>query len=301
METMFGRKEGPTKPFTHSDDCAILKADPNVEIPWSEIRRGVWEARCVCGVQYHHDPITDDRVRNDPLKIGHRGAPRCELHGETDPAVLRLALKAVERDGYWWVQRGACDIGWQFHTTPRASDDVEPGAAPAVRLPVRSGQRRLTARRPAPRGGTPALRVELREQFERIGLAILGQVNVRHTADVRKVARPARDRHVEVRALSPEVHHARADDLASTGDVECAGADRPPACAERALSPLGTEIDSSLALDVDRGGERVADAGTTLADIDGLVLDRRADGRDRLRRRDVRTRVGGYGAADQAE
>ena len=41
----------------------------------------------MCGVQYHHDPITDDRARSDPLKIGHRGAPQCQLHGEADPAV----------------------------------------------------------------------------------------------------------------------------------------------------------------------------------------------------------------------
>ena len=37
-----------------------MHADPEVQIPWSEIRRGVWEAVCVCGVPYHHDPITDD-------------------------------------------------------------------------------------------------------------------------------------------------------------------------------------------------------------------------------------------------
>jgi hypothetical protein len=68
-----GRKKGPTKQFQHADDCRILKADVNVEIPWSEVRRGVWEARCVCGFEYHNDPVADDRVRNDPLKI-HRGA-----------------------------------------------------------------------------------------------------------------------------------------------------------------------------------------------------------------------------------
>jgi hypothetical protein len=41
------------------------------------------------------------------------GAPECELRGETDHAVLRLALKATEKDGYWWVQCSACDSGWQ--------------------------------------------------------------------------------------------------------------------------------------------------------------------------------------------
>ena len=69
---MFGRrKKGPDKAFTHAEDCKIPAADPSVRIPWSEIRGGVWEAVCVCGVQYQHDPIVDDRVRNDPLKIGH--------------------------------------------------------------------------------------------------------------------------------------------------------------------------------------------------------------------------------------
>ena len=53
---MFHKKKGPNEPFAHADDCKILTADPDVQIPWSEIRGGVWEARCVCGVQYHHDP-----------------------------------------------------------------------------------------------------------------------------------------------------------------------------------------------------------------------------------------------------
>jgi hypothetical protein len=48
-EAVFGRRKGPTKQFQHSDDCRILKADPSVDIPWSEIRRGVWRAECVCG------------------------------------------------------------------------------------------------------------------------------------------------------------------------------------------------------------------------------------------------------------
>jgi hypothetical protein len=126
----------------------------------------------------------------------------------------------------------------------------------------------LDSQKAGARGGTPALPrpalVELGEQFERIRLTVLGQVNVCHTANVREVARSTRDRHVKARALSPEVHHARADDLAPTGDVECACADRPPACAERALSPLGAEIDSGLALDIQRRGERVAELGPCL-------------------------------------
>ena len=67
----------------------------------------------MCTAEYFREPVTDDRVRNDPLEITHRGAPECELRGETDHAVLRLALKATEKDGYGWVQCSACDSGWQ--------------------------------------------------------------------------------------------------------------------------------------------------------------------------------------------
>jgi hypothetical protein len=133
-----GRKKGPTKQFQHADDCRILKADPNVEIPWSEVRRGVWEARCVCGFEYHNDPVADDRVRNDPLKI-HRGAPYCELHGETDPAVLRLGLKATEKDGYWGAvfrlrhRLAGCALCRERRVTTNSVGDLEvPRPAAAV-------------------------------------------------------------------------------------------------------------------------------------------------------------------------
>ena len=43
------RKKGPTRPFTHAPDCPILRADPSVEIPWSEMERGHWQAECRCG------------------------------------------------------------------------------------------------------------------------------------------------------------------------------------------------------------------------------------------------------------
>jgi len=54
--TMFRKRKAPDQPFAHAPDCKIVHADPGVRIPWNEIRRGVWEARCACGVQYHHDP-----------------------------------------------------------------------------------------------------------------------------------------------------------------------------------------------------------------------------------------------------
>jgi hypothetical protein len=42
-----------------------------------------------------------------------RHLPQCEFRGTTDPAVLRVVLKAIEKDGYWWVECGACDTAWQ--------------------------------------------------------------------------------------------------------------------------------------------------------------------------------------------
>jgi hypothetical protein len=50
---MFGlKKSGPTRPFTHADNCKILKADPTVEIQWSEVESGYWEAVCACGSEH---------------------------------------------------------------------------------------------------------------------------------------------------------------------------------------------------------------------------------------------------------
>ena len=76
--------------------------------------RGVCEARCVCGVQYHHDPITDDRVRLSPFdpKTGRHSA-LCEFATQTDTALLRAVLKVTHKDGYDWVECNACAYGWQ--------------------------------------------------------------------------------------------------------------------------------------------------------------------------------------------
>jgi len=112
---MFNRtKKAPDEPFSHAPDCKIVHADPGVQIPWSEIRRGVWEARCVCGVQNHHDPVTDDRVRLNPLDPKtSRHAGQCEFNGVTDPAMLRAVLRVTRKDGYDWAECNGCDIGWQ--------------------------------------------------------------------------------------------------------------------------------------------------------------------------------------------
>jgi len=84
---MFGlKKKGPTQPFTHADNCKILKADPGVEIKWSEVSAGHWEAVCACGYEYFNAPLTDDRDRLDPRDPAHfRHAPQCEHRDTTIP------------------------------------------------------------------------------------------------------------------------------------------------------------------------------------------------------------------------
>ena len=46
----------PSQVFSHADGCKIVKADPNVQIPWSEIESGHWRATCQCGSQHYHEP-----------------------------------------------------------------------------------------------------------------------------------------------------------------------------------------------------------------------------------------------------
>jgi hypothetical protein len=91
-------------------------ADPTVEIQCSEIERGHWRAVSQCGSEDVYEEPTDRRVRLDPLDAKtSRHMPQCEFANETDPAVLRVLLKAQDgRCGdYWWGTCGACDTAWQ--------------------------------------------------------------------------------------------------------------------------------------------------------------------------------------------
>jgi hypothetical protein len=97
-ESMFGfKKRAPTRPFTHADNCTILKADPAVQIQWSEVETGHWRAVCQCGSEdVYEEP--DRRVRLDPYDPStFRHAGQCEHRYTSDPALLRAILKV--RDG----------------------------------------------------------------------------------------------------------------------------------------------------------------------------------------------------------
>jgi len=113
---MFGlKKKGPTQPFTHADSCKILKADPTVQIQWSEVETGHWRATCMCGSgDVYVEPDRGVRLDPyDPSTFRHPG--ECEFASETDPAVIKIVLKVKDGAGgsYWWVECGSCDTAWQ--------------------------------------------------------------------------------------------------------------------------------------------------------------------------------------------
>jgi hypothetical protein len=115
---MFGlkKKRCPAQPFSHSENCPILKADPTTQIEWVEVETGHWQAVCQCGTEYFHEPFTDDRERLDPYDPStFRHAGSCEHRDTTDPDLLRLVLKVKDGagGGYWWVECATCEHGWQ--------------------------------------------------------------------------------------------------------------------------------------------------------------------------------------------
>lgn len=111
---MFGLKKGPTRPFTHADDCRIMKADPGALIEWQEIATGHWVAECQCGKEHFHEDPAGRRVRLDPLDPStFRHVPACDQGEVTDPAIIRATLRIQDRDGYWWVESSMCSCCWQ--------------------------------------------------------------------------------------------------------------------------------------------------------------------------------------------
>jgi hypothetical protein len=110
------KNEPPAQPFIHTANCAIIRTDPGFQPPWQEVERGTWKRECQCTTDYWHAAFVDDRVRLDPYDPAtSRHLGQCEYASETDPAVLRLALKVKPglEEGYDWVECAGCDCGWQ--------------------------------------------------------------------------------------------------------------------------------------------------------------------------------------------
>jgi hypothetical protein len=63
-----------------------------------------------------YEEPADRRVRLDPLdpKTSRHGG-KCEFASETDAAVLKIVLKIKDGagGGYWWVECGTSECGWQ--------------------------------------------------------------------------------------------------------------------------------------------------------------------------------------------
>ena len=114
---MFGKEKirPPDTEFIHGHDCKILRADPSTSIPWSEIERGLWERRCVCGSEYWREPLPEYRRQDpyDPRTFRHAG--ECEQRDTTDPALIKLILDVKPGTGgpYWWVTCQTCALSWQ--------------------------------------------------------------------------------------------------------------------------------------------------------------------------------------------
>jgi hypothetical protein len=100
----------------HADNCKILKADPGVQIEWSDVETGHWRAVCLRGSEDVRADSTIGRARRDPYDPStfhhHAG---CEHRHTSDPAVLRAILRVREgaNGGCWYVKCAGCDCGWQ--------------------------------------------------------------------------------------------------------------------------------------------------------------------------------------------
>jgi hypothetical protein len=111
----FGRrKKGPGRPFTHADDCKILKADPDVSIQWSEVESGHWRAVCQCGAEDAWERDTGShRARLNPCDATTaRHLPQCQFAGVAAPP-FALKVRDSASGDYWWVECSSCESGWQ--------------------------------------------------------------------------------------------------------------------------------------------------------------------------------------------
>ena len=56
-----GRKQKqapPDRPFAHTDDCRIVRADPDAQIEWSYVGDRRWERVCRCGREDWYEPAS---------------------------------------------------------------------------------------------------------------------------------------------------------------------------------------------------------------------------------------------------
>jgi hypothetical protein len=95
-----------------------VKADSDVEIPWSRLEYGRWRRECVCGAEGWQEP-TPNRVRQDPYDPATmRQLPQCEFKDVSDPSILKALVKVTPKDGYSWMDAAPARAAGRFPTTP---------------------------------------------------------------------------------------------------------------------------------------------------------------------------------------
>ena len=68
------------------------------------------------GAEDVYEEPADRHARLDPYDPStSRHASQCEHRDTSDPAFLRAILKVRDGagGGYWWVECGTCECGWQ--------------------------------------------------------------------------------------------------------------------------------------------------------------------------------------------
>lgn len=87
---MFGlKRKGPTRPFTHADNCKILKADPTVQIQCSEVEPGHWRSTSAGPRTSARTPPTVVLGSTAMTRPPSRHARQCEHRVTSDPAAAR--------------------------------------------------------------------------------------------------------------------------------------------------------------------------------------------------------------------
>jgi len=108
----------------HADNCKILKADPGVQIEWSEVETGHWRAVCQCGPRMSAPTPPSVVLGATPMTR----LPSTTMAGASTVTRAILLSSApscgfgrerAEATGTWNVQ-GATAAG-RFRTTPRAA------------------------------------------------------------------------------------------------------------------------------------------------------------------------------------
>ena len=104
------KKKGPTRPFSHAQDCKILKADPASRFPWQEIETGHWVAECQCGKEHHHEAPAVPLLLADPVSTFQPGEWRSMNLAVPGSGDGRNAHQGIVAGGPWGFSCAVRDL-----------------------------------------------------------------------------------------------------------------------------------------------------------------------------------------------